>query len=383
VYALYESYGFSRRDIAAFFVVGFASSALFGTFIGSLADSLGRRKMAIAFGIFYSLSCLTKLSRSYYILMIGRLLAGISTSLLFSVFESWMVYEHHKRMFSDELLSSTFALSTLGNSVIAIISGFLASGAAYAMGFVGPFMVATAILVSSSIIIFISWGENYGDSTMQLQESIQKAVSTVKNDSRIILLGIVQSLFEASMYVFVFMWTPVLAADAAEFTEENSGVHGIVFSGFMLAIMLGSSIFSILISKFNVQRIQQYLLIAAAAIMLVPVFFKSAEVNLFAFMLFEICCGIYFPTQGTLRSFIVPEESRSTIMNFFRVPLNILVVLILLFSDKLSNSFVFLMCSAWLILAAAAQFRLNATPAAPRHDANNDSETPLTTISAH
>lgn len=133
------------------------------------------------------------------------------------------------------------------------------------------------------------------------------------------------------MYVFVFMWTPVLAADAEEFKVSNSGVHGIVFSGFMLAIMLGSSIFSFLITRFPVQRIQQVLLIVAAFIMAVPVITKSAEVNLFAFMLFEICCGIYFPTQGTLRSVIVPEESRSTIMNFFRVPLNILVVLILVY----------------------------------------------------
>lgn len=51
----------------------------------------GRKKMSIAFGILYSLSCMTKLSRSYSILMLGRLLAGISTSLLFSVFESWMI----------------------------------------------------------------------------------------------------------------------------------------------------------------------------------------------------------------------------------------------------------------------------------------------------
>ena len=30
----------------------------------------------------------------------GRLLSGIATSLLFSVFEAWMVSEHHKRGFS-------------------------------------------------------------------------------------------------------------------------------------------------------------------------------------------------------------------------------------------------------------------------------------------
>ena len=39
----------------------------------------------------YSLSCLTKHSGDYWILMLGRLLGGVSTSLLFTAFESWLV----------------------------------------------------------------------------------------------------------------------------------------------------------------------------------------------------------------------------------------------------------------------------------------------------
>ncbi|CAE7893628.1 mfsd5 [Symbiodinium microadriaticum] len=46
VYALYASYGFSREDNATLFVAGFGSSALFGTFIGSMADKYGRRRFA-------------------------------------------------------------------------------------------------------------------------------------------------------------------------------------------------------------------------------------------------------------------------------------------------------------------------------------------------
>lgn len=38
--------GFSREDNASLFVAGFGSSALFGTFVGSLADKYGRRNFA-------------------------------------------------------------------------------------------------------------------------------------------------------------------------------------------------------------------------------------------------------------------------------------------------------------------------------------------------
>ena len=64
-------------------------------------------------------------------LMIGRILGGISTSLLFSAFESWMVSEHRKRGFPEHLLSSTFSAASWGNGITAIAAGFaaqLASG---------------------------------------------------------------------------------------------------------------------------------------------------------------------------------------------------------------------------------------------------------------
>lgn len=38
LYALYESYGYSRTSIAFFYIIGYASSLIFGTIVGSLAD---------------------------------------------------------------------------------------------------------------------------------------------------------------------------------------------------------------------------------------------------------------------------------------------------------------------------------------------------------
>jgi hypothetical protein len=42
----------------------------------------------------YSLACVTKHFDLYWALMIGRLLGGVATSVLFSCFESWAVAEH-------------------------------------------------------------------------------------------------------------------------------------------------------------------------------------------------------------------------------------------------------------------------------------------------
>jgi predicted MFS family arabinose efflux permease len=98
VYELYVSYGFNQAQIAELFVCGFGSSMVVGTFIGGLADKFGRKAMCIMYSVCYIIGCCTKLVPEYWTLMVGRFLSGVSTSLLFSVFEAWMVAEHHKQV---------------------------------------------------------------------------------------------------------------------------------------------------------------------------------------------------------------------------------------------------------------------------------------------
>ena len=92
VYILYKSYGYDTHDIATLFVAGFLSSAVFGTYVGSIADKFGRRRLGLVFCIVYIISCITKLYNVYNILMLGRILGGIATSLLFSVFVACIFY---------------------------------------------------------------------------------------------------------------------------------------------------------------------------------------------------------------------------------------------------------------------------------------------------
>ena len=39
----------------------------------------------------------------------GRVLGGITTALLFTAFDSWMVTEHRRKGFSEDLLSDTYS----------------------------------------------------------------------------------------------------------------------------------------------------------------------------------------------------------------------------------------------------------------------------------
>lgn len=122
VYALYQHYGFDRGAIGLLFIAGFGSSMVFGTFVGAAADRTGRKKAALTYVAAYSLGCFTKHSASFSVLLIGRLLCGVATSLLYSAFESWLVAEHFRRGYYSDLLGGTFAKAVfIGNGLVAIV----------------------------------------------------------------------------------------------------------------------------------------------------------------------------------------------------------------------------------------------------------------------
>ncbi len=140
---------------------------------------------------------------------------GISTSLLFSVFESWYVGRHLEQLKLDpSLVSETFGTATFANGLIAICAGICANALAEApahLGPVAPFLLAVPCLAGCFAVVASTWEENYGDQETHLLQSYGEGLSLILRDRRVFLLGLVQSVVESCMYTFVFLWTPVLA----------------------------------------------------------------------------------------------------------------------------------------------------------------------------
>eukprot|EP00808_Paulinella_micropora_P024877 g56531.t1 len=377
VYALYDAYGFKKEDIATLFVAGFGSSMVFGTFIGSLADQMGRKRFVILYCVLYVASCITKHFNSYKVLMVGRLLGGIATSLLFSVFDSWLVAEHNLRNFPEKDLGSTFSMAYFGNSIVAILSGLIGEKVAqfhpmapvansttvdqddavanstttfHYGGFISPFDLAILFLVVAGLLTCCLWSENYGQRDFNAAglslSAMGGAMKEIKNNNKVLLIGLMSSLFESSMYTFVFLWTPILT------DVDGKGIpFGTIFAVFMLSCMGGSSMFKLLSSSYQSEQLTQVMFVVAALSLLVPVFVPSAPVIIGCFMIFEVCVGLYWPAMGTLKGMIVPEASRSAIYNIFRVPLNLMVLGVLCFN--LSTPTAFMCCAIALVIGGA------------------------------
>lgn len=357
VYELYVSYGFSQAEIAELFVCGFASSMLVGTFVGGLADKCGRKIMCVIYSITYITACFTKLVPEYWTLMLGRFLSGVSTSLLFSVFESWMVCEHNKQGFDGASLGDTFSYATFGNGLCAVIAGLVANSAAHSYGYVAPFCVAILPLVLCAAIVSSTWTENYGEhgANSTLLSSLSKGFELIRKDSKIAALGLSQSCFEGAMYTFVFMWTPALkSAEELEAEAKNEPLPvstaqflGLIFAVFMVCVMVGSSIYKIAANdRANVYKIPIILhTVALLSTLTTTVLYESKIIVYVCFLIFETSVGVFYPAYGVIKSEKIPEEIRSSVMNIFRMPLNAFVVLLLLKIKYLSPHFVFGICT--------------------------------------
>jgi chromate transport protein ChrA len=255
-------------------------------------------------------------------------------------------------------MGDTFSTAIFGNGIAAIIAGVVASFMSIQFGFVSPFMLSMVCLLMSAVYVYINWSENFGDSKMELSSVFSGGFSAIQNDIRVLLLGSMQSLFEGSMYVFVFMWTPILSEAVSEFSDSKLGLHGLTFASFMVCIMLGSTLYGLLRDRFSTEAMYTGMLGTAASVFFLIYFARNGYVIFFAFMVFEMMCGLHFTLIGMLRGKYIPEECRSAVMNLFRVPLNVLVVFVLIFIERFNNHTVFLICAFWLGVATLAGYRL-------------------------
>ena len=81
-HSLYAEHGLTDGQTSSLFLTGFLSSAIFGTYIGVMVDSIGRRKGCVIYCVLEVIINALEHSPSFEVLWIGRILGGISTSLL-------------------------------------------------------------------------------------------------------------------------------------------------------------------------------------------------------------------------------------------------------------------------------------------------------------
>jgi len=221
--------------------------------------------------------------------------------------------------------------------------------------------LAIIMLCIAIPLICFNWNENYGDieSKQTTVESYKAAFKAITSSWKVAVIGIVISCFEGGMYAFVINWTPSLSMEGAP-----TPPHGLIFSAMMMCCMIGSSFFSFFNPAINPAKVV-LLACIVATLCFSFVSLKSGEAAFASaifvmFLCFEFCVGLYFPSIGSLKSELVPEEARAGVYNLYRVPLNIVVVVIII--SDLSLKTAFTVCSCLMAGAALILMMLSRAP---------------------
>lgn len=275
-------------------------SLLTQTLPHALPHRYGRKSNCLLYCLVYSLSCLTKNSSNYHHLMFGRVLGGLATSILFASFESWCITAYRAQRLDSSGLDEVFTNIAFANALTAIVSSLFGDFLVTVTGsLIAPFNFVPVVLSCCALLIMTTWTENYGSSSISDSQERERqskqpgtaagdreqgvkvskpdsevggrlggsehkevgqiipesgagvgaasafmhAARAVLGDRRLFLLGMMGALIEATLYVFIFLWTPALELGSSESGGNRREVrHGVVFGAFMTWNMLGAQL---------------------------------------------------------------------------------------------------------------------------------------------
>ncbi len=146
------------------------------------------------------------------------------------------------------------------------------------------------------------------------------------------------------------MWTPML-----DQYYQHQYSHGVIFACFMIAVMIGGCIFNFFNELYPIEVTLFYVFGVTCLSFLLVAMNLGGVICLTSFLVFEACVGMFWPSMGTLKGKYVPEDVRATVMNYFRLPTNLLVLFTLDSIKKLSYPTVFLICSSFAAISVLSQ----------------------------
>lgn len=99
-------------------------------------------------------------SDTLVVLLAGKVLGGVSTTLLYSTFDAWMITEYNKRNLGNKGLSlgSLYGWLTFLNSIVAIAMGVVGEMLVKTTGTkIAPFMFASFVFMLAAAWISTTW----------------------------------------------------------------------------------------------------------------------------------------------------------------------------------------------------------------------------------
>lgn len=195
-------------------------------------------------------------------------------------------------------------------------------------GLFAPLWISILFSALGMIAIQAFWAENKPEENIHkgMGRSFSEAFAELKK-REVLSMGIIESIFQAVLNIYLFAWTPILQNST---TSENINV-GFIFTSFIFTMILGTKLFEIFIIYL---KAEYYFSISLSLFCELIIFFLISYIDSFLIRLCLLAAingvsGFVFPLNSIIKSRILVEEHRATLMSIFRIPLNLYVIVVL------------------------------------------------------
>ena len=353
IYTLFMSvHKFSFLEIGRLYLVDAVSALIFGPITGQLADKYGRKKFCRYYNYSVLLNIILRLLGDRLTAYLAQIVTGFGSGLINTTFEAWVVSESDREFMgyckeAERFRRKLFVKANLYDEIISILILIICAVIYSYLGIYAPFVISFTFSLLSLLVIAKNWKENALSKSETIMAQMKGALREFKK-GEVLGIGLIEGIVMACLNMFLFSWTPILKQ------STSGGMNpGFIFTSMVLTMIVGTKICKLLI----VYLYCDYFISITGClffqgIFLILTYYKDSFLERLIFLCaFDGLIGFYNPVNSVLKSKILVEKYRALLMNLFRVPLNIYVIIVLL-TIRYINSFTVALISGILCFLA-------------------------------
>jgi len=345
---------FSMAEIGILYLVDAVAALIFGPITGQLADKYGRKLFCHCYNISIIINLLLRMQGSRILAYLAQIVTGFGAGLICTTFEAWVVSESEKEFEgyikeAERFRKRLFKNSNVLDAAVSIITSGICAVIYSFMGIYAPFWISIALSALAFIVIQILWGENcpLAKSKENTSEQLKEAFNELKKVN-VLCIGLIEGIAMAILNIYLFSWTPILKQS----TPGGMNV-GFIYTTMVLTMIVGTKSYEVLIVYCN---FDYYMSITGCLFIQGSLLFLTYYVNSFLarmifLALFNGMTGFYNPLNSIVKSNILVDKYRALLMNLFRIPLNVYVIVVLL-TLRYMNPFTVALIAGSLAFAA-------------------------------
>ena len=353
IYTLFMSvHKFSFVEIGRLYLVDAVSALIFGPITGQLADKYGRKKFCRFYNYSVLINIILRLLGDRLTAYLAQIVTGFGSGLINTTFEAWVVSESDREFMgyskeAERFRRKLFVKANLYDEIISILILIICAVVYSYLGIYAPFVISFTFSLLSLLVIAKNWKENALSKSETIMAQMKGALREFKK-GEVLGIGLIEGIVMACLNMFLFSWTPILKQ------STSGGMNpGFIFTSMVLTMIVGTKICKLLI----VYLYCDYFIsitgcLFLQGIFLILTYYKDSFLERLIFLCaFDGLIGFYNPVNSVLKSKILVEKYRALLMNLFRVPLNIYVIIVLL-TIRYINSFTVALISGILCFLA-------------------------------